>query len=82
MTGIFGKKQDDEALREVSGGRTIASADTKEATGKKTVAAAGKTVGSGQTRKALCPKCGIETTFDLYSGGRAVCRECEYETFM
>ena len=34
------------------------------------------------TKVSYCPKCETNTVFYLYSGGRAICKDCEYEKFM
>ena len=34
------------------------------------------------TKKSFCPKCDRETTFNLYTGGRAICQECGHQKFM
>ena len=34
------------------------------------------------TKKAKCPDCNKERVFNLYSGGRAVCQKCGYQTMM
>ena len=34
------------------------------------------------TKKSFCPQCNKETTFNLNSGGRAICQECGYQKFM
>ena len=35
-----------------------------------------------KTKLSPCPRCKKDTIFYLYTGGRAVCSECEYEKFM
>ena len=34
------------------------------------------------TRKSDCPSCEKETIFILYTGGRAICKECGYQKFL
>ncbi len=81
MTDIRNKKIDDEMLGKVSGGAQKVVAQT--GVNKSGAAKSGVTDnGVLGRRKSDCLKCNKETTFEIYSGGRAVCVECGYEKFM
>ena len=65
-----------EELEAVTGGAAVNQSDNK--TPPKNTAQPGLT----DTRKKMCPDCKKETTFNLYTGGRAICQECGKEIML